>query len=132
MESFFKHELIPPSQRLEMKLNKYIFLYYVATYYSYMHWRRQGRGEHRERPPPRNLKNCCRKMTLFPEALFFATTFPKVAKNSIFLVNLYQNLPNFLKISKQFVFCPNARKVNTWFVEFLSNYAKIMDFSQLS
>ena len=34
-----------------------------------------------ERPPPEIEKNCCRKMVLFPKALFLATTFPKLAKN---------------------------------------------------
>ena len=76
-----------------------------------------ARAEHRERsPPPRNWKKC-RKMMLFPKALFLATTFPKVAKNSMCLLNFYQN---FLKFSQNFqticVFCPNARKVNTLFV----------------
>ena len=61
------------------------------------HRRRQG-GGHRERPPARNGKNCCRKMMLFPRALFIATTFPKIVKNSIFRLNFYQK---FLKISQQ-------------------------------
>ena len=60
-----------------------------------MHRRRQGGGEHRERPPPRNRKNCCRKMVLFPKGLFVATTFPKLAKNSIFLLNFYQKFSKF-------------------------------------
>ena len=53
--------------------------------------------EHRERPPPRNGKIFCRKMILFPKALLFATTFPKIVKNSIFLFNFYQK---FSKISQ--------------------------------
>ena len=37
-----------------------------------------ARGEHRERSPyPRNGKNCCRKMVLFPNALFLIINFPK-------------------------------------------------------
>ena len=38
---------------------------------------------------PRNGKNCSRKMMLFAEALFVATTFPKILKNSIFLLNFH-------------------------------------------
>ena len=44
---------------------------------------------------PPKLKKCCRKMMLFPKALFLATTFPKVAKNSIFLLKLYQKFSKF-------------------------------------
>ena len=62
-------------------------------------------GEHRERPPPPEIeKNCCRKMMLFPKALFLATTFQKVAKNSIFLLNFYQKFskfPNNVFLSKR-------------------------------
>ena len=43
-------------------------------------------------------------MMLFPKALFLATPFPKIDKNSIFLMNLYQKFHNFLKISQQFAF----------------------------
>ena len=44
-------------------------------------------------------KNCCRKMMLFPKALFLATTFTKIVKNSIFLLNFNQKLS---KISQNF------------------------------
>ena len=90
--------------------------------------------EHMERPemerPPRNGKNCCRKMILFPKALFLATTFRKIVKNSIFQLNFYQK---FSKISQNFptirVFRPNARKIkNAWFVKFFEKYAKIMHY----
>ena len=60
--------------------------------------------------PPRNWINCCRKMMLFPVALFLATAFPKIDKNSIFLMNFYQNFQNFLKISQQFVFFVQTRE----------------------
>ena len=56
--------------------------------------RRQG-GTQGTFPPPRNRKHCCRKMVLFPKALFLATTFPKLAKNSIFLLNFYQKFSKF-------------------------------------
>ena len=86
--------------------------------------------ENRERPPPPEMeKNCCRKMILFPKALFLATTFPKIVKNSIFLLNFYQK---FSKISQNFpkirIFRPNTRKINAWFVKFFEKYAKIMHY----
>ena len=69
-----------------------------------------------EDSPPPNEKNVCRKMMLFPKALFLATTFPKIDKNSIFLLNSYQK---FLKISQRFqticMFRQNARNVNDGF-----------------
>ena len=78
-------------------------------------------------PPPRNGKNCCRKMMLFPKAL--ATTVPKIAKTSIFLLKFYQQLS---KISQNFptirVFRPNVRKINAWFVKSFEKYAKIMHY----
>ena len=81
-------------------------------------WRRQG-GTQGTFPPPEIEKNCCRKMMLFPKALFLASTLPKFAKNSFFLLNSYQK---FSKFSQNFqtvcVFCPNARKSNAWFVKF--------------
>ena len=94
-----------------------------------MHRRRQ-RGT-QGTSPPRNRKNCCRKMVLFPKALFLATTFPKLAKHLIFLLNFYQN---FSKFSQNFpticVFRPNARKSNEWFVKFFWKYAQVMHFKQ--
>ena len=65
-------------------------------------------GEHRERPPPK-LKKCCRKMMLFPKALFLATTFSKVDKNSIFLLNFYQNFL-YISIFSIFVFLVQTRE----------------------
>ena len=46
-------------------------------------------------------------MVLFPKALFLATTFPKLAKNSIFLLKFYQK---FQKVSQQFVFFVQTAK----------------------
>ena len=34
-----------------------------------------ARGEGGKSPPPRNRKNCCRKLVLFPKALFLVTNF---------------------------------------------------------
>ena len=90
---------------------------------------RRHQGEHRERSHPRNRKYYCRKIMLFPKALVLATTLPKIVKNSISLMNFYQN---FSKISQNFsticAFRPNARKINAWFVKLFEKYAKIMDF----
>ena len=66
---------------------------------------------------------------LFPKALFLATTFTKIVKNSIFLLNFDQKLS---KISQNFpttrVFRPNVQKINVWFVKFFEKYAKIMHY----
>ena len=55
-------------------------------------------------------------MMLFPKALFLATNFPKIAKNSIFLLNFDQK---FAKCSQNFpticVFRPKAQKINAGF-----------------
>ena len=68
-------------------------------------------------------------MMLFPKALFVATAFPEIVKNSIFLLNVYLKFSN---ISQNFPticgFRPNARKSNAWFVKFFEKYAKIMRF----
>ena len=80
-------------------------------------WRRQGGTQ--GTPPPRNWKNCCRKMMVFPKALFLATTFPKIDKNSIFLMKFYQKMSKF---SQNFpticIFRPNAQKINAEFLKF--------------
>ena len=70
-------------------------------------------------PHPEIEKKRCRKVMLFPKALFLATTFPKIDKNSIFLMNFYQKISKF---SQNFptvcIFRPNARKINAWFLKF--------------
>ena len=69
--------------------------------------------------PPEIEKNCCRKMMLFPKALFLAATFPKIDKNSNFLMNFDQKISKF---SQNFpticIFRPNARKINAGFLKF--------------
>ena len=76
--------------------------------------------EHRERPPPPEMeKIVIDKMMLFLKALFLATTFPKIVKNSIFLLNFYQKLSKFSQNFQTIrIFRPNARKSNSWFVKF--------------
>ena len=65
---------------------------------------------------PAKLKNCCRKMMLFPKALFLATTFPKIDKNSIFLMNVYQRISEFSQNFPTICICrPNSRKINAGF-----------------
>ena len=73
-------------------------------------WRSQG-GEHAERsPPPRNRKNCCRKMMLFAKALFLATNFTKLAKNSIFYWIFIKNFQTFSKIPNNLYFSSKRAK----------------------
>ena len=83
-------------------------------------------------PPPPKPKKCCRKMVLFPKALFLVTNFRKI-KNSIFLRNFYQKISKF---SENFpticVFRQNAQKMNAQFVNLFVKYAKIMHFLQFS
>ena len=53
---------------------------------------------------------------LFPKALFLAATFQKLIKNSIFLLNFYQN---FLKIFQQFaIFVQTRRKLTHTLLNF--------------
>ena len=82
-----------------------------------------------EFPPPRNRKNCCRKLVLFPKALigiqFFIRIFSKIFQN-------------FLKISQQFAFMvlycydyfPHnaAGKINLFEKLFLSLFLKMFVF----
>ena len=64
-------------------------------------------------------------MMLFPKAPFLVTNFPKIIKNSIFLLNFHQKFSTF---SRKFpticVFRPNARKINAWFVKFIWKICK--------
>ena len=56
-------------------------------------------------------KNCCRKTMLFPKALFFPTTFPKIVKNSSFLSNFYlKNFKIFSKIPNNLYFSSKFAK----------------------
>ena len=70
------------------------------------------RGNTKNVPPP-EIEKCCRKMMLFPKALFLATAFPKIDKNQIFLKNFYRGISKF---SQNFpticIFRPNARRIN--------------------
>ena len=79
--------------------------------------------------PPHETGKIAVKMMLFPKALFLSTTFPKIVKNSIFLLHFYHKLS---KISQNFptirVYRPNAQKINVWFANFFEKYAKIMHY----
>ena len=63
----------------------------------------RGKGEI---PPPPKPQNFCRKMVLFPKALFLVTNFQK---NQFFYRICF--------------FRPNARKSNAWFDKFFEKYA---------
>ena len=84
--------------------------------------RSQGEGRGEFPPPPRNRKKCCRKMMLFPMALFLVTNFPKITKNSIFLLNSHQK---FSKFSNNLCISSKREKINAGFVKFfLKNMLK--------
>ena len=69
-------------------------------------------------------------MILFLKALFLATTFPKIVKNSNFIIEILSKISlNFPTIH---VFLPNARKINADFVKFFEKYAKIKHYLQFS
>ena len=90
--------------------------------------RRLQEEEHMEPPLQKWWKPFCRKTMVFPKGLFFAATFPKIVKNSIFLLKFYQK---FSKISQNFptcVFRPNMRKINALFAKYFWKYTKIMHF----
>ena len=79
-------------------------------------------------PPPRTGRNCCRKMLLFPKALFLATTFPKNRKIQFFYWIFIKNFEKFLTIFPTIcVFRQKREKVMHGLLNFSKN-AKIMDF----
>ena len=68
-------------------------------------------------------------MMLFPKALFLATTFPKLDKNSIFLMNFQQKISKFSQnFPKICVFRPKAQTSNAFFY-FLNNMLKSFIFA---
>ena len=69
-------------------------------------------------------------MMLFPRALFVATIFPKIDKNSLFLLNFHLN---FVKVSPtNCVFRQNARKFNAGFLNFFWKIGENNAFLQFS
>ena len=80
-----------------------------------VHRRRQG-GEHRERSP-RNWKNCCRKMMLFPKGLILATTFPQIEKFHFSNEFLSKNFKIFSKFPNNLYF---SSKLVHWVFKILS------------
>ena len=66
-------------------------------------------------------------MMLFPKALFLVTNFPKIGKNSIFLLNFHQNSQNFPKICG---FSPNHEKLTRGLLNLLKNMQKTMHFKK--
>ena len=63
----------------------------ISTIFSSIFISGAGRGGTHGTFPPK-LDKCCRKMILFPKALFLAKTFPKRDKNLMFLMNFYQKV----------------------------------------
>ena len=120
--------IILMSFRFELEILVYLLILVYIIFISLLvntQWRCQRK--HRERPPPK-LKKCCRKMMLFQRALFL-TTFPKIDKNSMFLMNFYQKISKFSQNSPKIcIFRRNARKINAAFLKFCCEWAKIMHF----
>ena len=70
-------------------------------------------------------KNSCRKIKVFPKALFLATTFPKIDTNLIFLFNFYQIFAKFLKnFPALCIFRPNREKLTKALKTFVENILK--------
>ena len=84
----------------------------------------QGKGG-KSPPKPKKLLS---KNGVISEDSIFSNKFSKIKikqlKNQFFYRIFIRNFQNFLKISQQFVFPPNARKINAWFVIFLKNMPK--------
>ena len=51
-------------------------------------------GEHREGPHHRNGNNCWRNLLFFQKGLFWITSFPKLVKNSNYLLNFHKRFSN--------------------------------------
>ena len=73
-----------------------------------------------ERPLPEmgkiDVENGCYLLRVF-----WATTFPKIVKNSIFLLNFHQKISN---LNIPIIICivrPKVRKINGGFLSFLKN-----------
>ena len=81
-----------------------------------------GRGR---TPPPEAEKYCFRQMVLFPKARCFVTDFPKIIKNSIFLLNFYQKLSKFSQnFPKLCVLFQTREKLTHGLLNFLKNMLK--------
>ena len=86
-------------------------------------------GNGRGNIPSRELEKLLLKMMLFSKALFFSTPFPKIVKNSIFLLNFYfKKFTSFSKCPKICIFRPNPRKITRDLLRLLEKLAKIMQF----
>ena len=66
---------------------------------------------------------------LFPKSLFLETTFPKIDKNSIFLLNFYQKISEFSQTFPTIcIFRPKTRNINAGYFKILLRIANIMHF----
>ena len=80
--------------------------------------------------PPPKPKNCCRKMMLFPKALFVVTNFPKIIIIIQFFYSIFiKNFQIFSKFSNNLCFSSKKReKLTHALLNFFDQYAKIMHF----
>ena len=93
------------SNRFSSRLNKAFAKYRSRVYRDPQPQGSPARGN---KEFPEMWKDCCRKMVLFSQALFIATTFPNRVKFSIFQLNFHQrfsrcsqNFPNQLCFSSK-------------------------------
>ena len=107
-----------------------LFNRYLIKVFTHRQWRSQGERGGAGESSPRNGKNCCRKMMLFPNVLFLVRTFPELVKNSIFLLNFHQQLSKFSQEFHSNICFSSKRseKLTAWFVKFIEKYSKIMHF----
>ena len=83
--------------------------------------------------PPRTWKNCCRKMMVFPKALFLATTFRKNRYKFNFSIAFSSKIfKSFSKISLPIVFFVQTRKNLTHSFEIFWKIGKNNAFLQFS
>ena len=77
-------------------------------------WCSEGAGTGRK--SPWSGKYCCRKMMLFPKALYLVANFPQIVKNSIFILNFHYKLSKF---PCNFMFLvQKCGNINAWFEKF--------------
>ena len=89
-------------------------------------------GGEKNIPPSRNRKNCCRKIVLFPKALFLVINFRKIKlKIKIKIQFFYIIFIKTFKFSQQFSFIFQTReKLTHGLLNSFEKYAKIMHFLQ--
>ena len=90
----------------------------------------QGRSERGRGNSPNGEK--LEKIDLISKGSIFSKRFPKLVKNSIFLLNFDQK---FSKFPSSLYYLSKSRKIsakiNAWFANFLEKYAKLLHFTNI-